>query len=216
MNHSIGDLLAQPRGILVQGCNAQGKMGSGLAKAVRDQFPKAYDDYMATHQAQGLRVGQVVFSVVETSGSAPRLVIANAITQEFYGRNPNRRYVSYEGVSQAFEGIAQAAHAWGLPVFYPLIGCGLANGEWSEVGPRIERALAGVEHTLVTPRPLEDELRLIDQARAQAQAADTGYRSVEPPVPNASHLPATRSAEPAAAPSDSAPRRSMFPVRRGR
>lgn len=222
MNNIVGDLLARSRGILVQGCNAQGKMGSGLAKAVRDQFPKAYDDYIAAHAAHGLRVGQVVFSVVRSTGSTPTLVIANAITQEFYGRDPNRRYVDYDGVQRAFEAIAHAARTWDLPVFYPLIGCGLANGQWAKVGPRIDHALAGLDHALVTPRPLEEELQLIGQARTQARSTASGYRSVEPPrssqvSPAPSPVSASISSPPTSStPHEPAVRRSMFPTRRGR
>lgn len=131
----VGDLLAVPRGILVHGCNARGVMGSGIARSIREQFPLAYEDYLTRHKKFGLRLGDVILTRIGDERH-----IASAITQESYGRDPAVRYVSYDAIEQSFKVIALWAHSLKLPIHFPLIGCGLANGEWPEVARRIERA----------------------------------------------------------------------------
>lgn len=138
----IGNVLTIPSGIIVHGCNAQGVMRSGIANSIRETFPQAYQDYRGIYEERGLRVGQVIFSVVgRDEAGAPSKIIAHAITQEFYGRDPNVVYVDYEGLGRCFMVVRMKALETGLAVHFPLIGCGLANGKWPEVTSRIEPAL---------------------------------------------------------------------------
>ncbi len=44
INYVNGDLFATDIKTIVHGCNAQGVMGSGVAKSIRENFPKAYDE----------------------------------------------------------------------------------------------------------------------------------------------------------------------------
>lgn len=120
-----GDLFAEvEHGYIVHGCNAQGVMGSGFAKLVRDKYPVAYQTYM--NQADtGYILGEVIPAIVE-----PRLVIVNAITQEFYGTD--RVHVDYDAVAQALEGVKHLAETGMIEsndVHFPLIGGGLAGGD---------------------------------------------------------------------------------------
>lgn len=153
MAHRSGNLLSVEEGIIVHGCNAQGVMGSGVAAAVRETYPQAYEAYRALYQKardQGLKdlpLGKIAWFRVSES---PKLAIANAITQQYYGRDSNVRYVSYEAIEEAFGRIAKVAREHQLPVHYPLIGAGLANGDWSIIADIIDKQLEGVQHTLWT------------------------------------------------------------------
>ena len=137
----IGDILSVKTGIVVQGCNAQGKMNSGLAKGLRAMYPGAFDVYAEEHAKHGLYVGQVVYYKVPLPAGSPVLVIANAITQKYYGRDKNVVYVDYDGLERCFVKIGNLAKDLGVPVHFPLIGAGLANGIWEDIVPRIDRAL---------------------------------------------------------------------------
>lgn len=150
MNENIGDLLSVKRGILVHGCNAQGVMGSGVAKAVRAAYPEAFMAYRKAYEQGRLKLGTVIWAKIQ---QAEPLAIANAITQEFYGRDPARRYVDYEAVRQAFTRIGVIAREHQLPVHYPKIGAGLGNGDWTVISQILEETLTGVEHTLWVPEP---------------------------------------------------------------
>lgn len=135
MQTHIGDILSVEKGIIVHGCNAQGVMKSGIAKDIREKYPKVYKDYKAHEEKTGLKLGDIVYTYIKDD-----LLIASIITQEFYGRDKDVVYVDYDAIEQAFLSIGLVASLKKLDVHVPLIGCGLANGKWSEVMPRIEGA----------------------------------------------------------------------------
>lgn len=145
----IGDLLSVERGLIVHGCNAQGVMGSGVALAVKRKYPAAFREYQAAYFDRELRVGAIVPYLVSGSLEEPILVIVNAITQEYYGTE--RRQVDYDGVRKCFEQVAELARKTKLyDVHFPLIGCGLAGGDWNVVAPIIEETLEGLHAHLWT------------------------------------------------------------------
>jgi O-acetyl-ADP-ribose deacetylase (regulator of RNase III) len=132
-----GDLLSIERGILVHGCNARGVMGAGIALQIKQQFPAAFDVYRKAYEMTGLKLGTVTWAQV---GAAK--IVVNAVTQDHY-HHPDPYFVlaDYDAIERAFENVRDLAEGNGLPVHFPLIGCGLARGRWEEVAPRIERAL---------------------------------------------------------------------------
>lgn len=147
-----GDLLSINRGIIVHGCNAQGVMGSGVAKAVRTTYPGAWEAYRKQFEQKGLELGDVVWFVAQPSPN--HLAIANAITQKYYGRDENRVYVDYDAIRMVFKKIGDIARKYSLEVHYPKIGAGLAHGDWNKISPIILEELTGVTHTLwVQPTP---------------------------------------------------------------
>jgi len=145
-----GDILTVERGIIVHGCNARGVMGSGLAKQVKEKWPDCYEEYRnhILFQAHGGRrcLGDVIpYSVND------ELIVANAITQDDYGREPGQVYVNYAAINTCFLAIASAASALQLPVHYPKIGAGLGGGDWELIEKQIDRAFEpfpGVSRTL--------------------------------------------------------------------
>lgn len=159
-----GDLLSVPQGVLVHGCNCQGVMGGGVAKLIRDRWPNVYEAYRKQMVASKLRLGDVNFvasasffgtpvekHVHVLTQQLPRgLIVANAMTQFEFGRDPQRVYVSYDALHAAMARVALVAREAGLDVHFPLIGCGLANGQWELAKPRIEAALGDVQGHLWT------------------------------------------------------------------
>lgn len=144
-----GDMLSVQRGLLVHGCNAQGVMGSGVALAIRRRYPGAFTAYSNQAERLGLHLGDVIFHVVKLGHDGePSLVVANAVTQQYYGREPDRLYLSYDALSACFQKVAAYARRHGLPVHFPLIGCGLAGGDWAKVAPRIEAELGKLQGNL--------------------------------------------------------------------
>lgn len=136
-----GDIFSQelmniPR-VVPHGCNAQGKMASGFARVVRNKFPAAYDAYMREYTLHGLTPGKVIFVPV-----SPTLVIADAITQKFYGYD-GAKYVSPEAVGQCFKKISdfvlehERQTGVKLEIHFPKIGCMLGGGSWEEIEPQI-------------------------------------------------------------------------------
>lgn len=126
-------------------------MGSGIAKTIRDVYPRAYEFYRKMYDTSGLTLGQTIWVPVKPAieGYPERWVI-NAITQEDYGRETGRLYASYDGIRKAIRQInagnwmtevsEDAAKHLGKAkrVGFPLIGAGLANGSWKIISEIIE------------------------------------------------------------------------------
>ena len=128
-------------GVIVHGCNAQGVMGSGVAKIIRDRWPIAYTEYREAYNTLGLETGDVIFAQVqEDAGLNATLYVANAVTQEFYFRHPKAKgetvFIDYDSVAKCFEDIADFMEDGEFTVpnlHMPLIGAGLAGGEWDRI-----------------------------------------------------------------------------------
>ena len=146
IEYKTGDIFEGPEKHIAHGCNAQGVMRSGIAAQIVAKHPYAFECYRKLYESQGnrLELGQAIW--VPSNG---RMII-NLITQEFYGRDPNRRYVSYEAVRKGIRNINANAHfAQRIEsmakvtgrvetVAFPLIGAGLANGSWNVISGIIE------------------------------------------------------------------------------
>lgn len=131
--YKTGDMFKGPEKVLTHGTNTIGRMGSGVAKIVIDHYRFAYDAYRDHYEKHGLSVGEII--VAESDDKT----IINAVTQQFYGRDPNTVYVSYDGMRSCIQKINQYAKENGIAdVAMPLIGAGLANGSWKVISQIIE------------------------------------------------------------------------------
>lgn len=123
--------------IIVHGCNSKGKMRSGVAKAIREEYPDTYNVYIDQYNKNGLKVGSVVWCY--TYG----VIIANAITQEFFGYD-GKKYASYDAIDECFREINNTLmsidHSQ-VSLNFPLIGCDLGGLEWSVVEQIILHAI---------------------------------------------------------------------------
>jgi len=110
-----GDLFQTEIQTIIHGCNAQGVMGSGIAKIIREKYPKAYERYVSEHQNHGLALGKLIVVPCGDKKNDPTnyKIIVNAITQEFFGRE-DVRYVSYDAVDDAMVRINQFAETYGI------------------------------------------------------------------------------------------------------
>ena len=129
--------------VIVQGCNCWHTMGSGVARAIRSQFPQAYIADLRTAYGDPNKLGTTSEAEVTIAGC--RVVIVNAYTQFRFGTD--RRHVDYDAVHKCFADVKRK-HA-GLRIGYPKIGAGLAGGDWEIISAIIDEELAGEDHTLV-------------------------------------------------------------------
>lgn len=141
-----GNLLEQTSGIIVHGVNCQGVMGGGIALQIRRRYPQVYEDYihrirsvlsLSTTNAERETkrkslLGQVVYTQI-----SPELIIASAFTQMGYGNNPDIVYANYAAIKQAFKTIADDLNieislgGTDRVIKFPMIGAGLARGDWN-------------------------------------------------------------------------------------
>ena len=146
----FGDILSVNEGIIVQGCNAQGVMGSGLAKAIREKYPEVYEEYAREFQNVMTDRKALLGSAQSVQiRSKKNLYIVNGITQEFYGKD-GKKYVSYAAIQAVFAQVAIMAKSKRLEVHYPLIGAGLGGGDWAVISEIIDHIFldSGIKRTL--------------------------------------------------------------------
>lgn len=123
--------------VIVHGCNAQGRMGTGIALEVKERFPEVYAVYKAVFDSNGLIVGDVIPVAIRHN-----VIIANAITQKNYGYD-GARYLSYDGLnSSLIELHLRMDEVFGeYSLSFPLIGAGLAGGDWGVISSIIEATI---------------------------------------------------------------------------
>ena len=124
---------------IAHGCNAQGVMGSGVAKIVKEQYFDAYKFYVDQYNEHGLKLGDVQF--VPANGK----VIVNAVTQNLYGKDGGR-YVDYEAVAGCMYTINRELKLSGeTHIAMPQIGAGLGGGDWRVIESIIESEMTDVQ-----------------------------------------------------------------------
>lgn len=148
IEYRTGDLLATPERVIVHGCNAAGAYGAGVALAIRKRLPWAYDAYMAAYRHGGMRPGDVVWA-----DKADR-VVANCITQRFYGRG---KQVDYDALKRCLVQVNAALRDGAAPLdapepacAMPLIGAGLGGGDWGVIARLVEECLTDVRPVVYT------------------------------------------------------------------
>lgn len=138
-----GDLFQTTARIICHQTNCKGKMGSGVAKQIRQRYPEAYRQYMnlcneAKDSEQLLGHSQFVYG--------PEKTVVNMFAQNRYGYDGSR-YTSYWAFEQCLNEIAKCVvHGETIAMPYK-IGCGLAGGDWDIVYGLINRVL-GQYHTV--------------------------------------------------------------------
>lgn len=127
IHYKKGNLMHADELYIAHGCNAQGVMGSGVAKAIRETFPGAYQKYNEQFINNGLELGSIV--TVFDNGKN----ILNMITQETYGTD--KRQINYGALSKCFDEalrpIADIGVGQNLRLAIPRIGAGLGGGDWT-------------------------------------------------------------------------------------
>lgn len=147
MNTQIGNILDVDRGVIVHGCNLQGRMGSGIALQIKNRWPKVFEAYVEECKLDMADLGKVGFVWV-----GGQKIIANAYTQRYYG-NDGKRYVDYDAIRSCFEIVLRTAKVDNLPIHYPKIGAGLGGGDWEIISGIIEEVLKNHEHYLWLLKP---------------------------------------------------------------
>lgn len=138
-----GDLLETDLMNIAHGCNAQGVMGSGVAKAVRAKYPEVFKAYKAVYDRSGLFVGEVVY--VETHDGK---TIHNMITQENYGRTPGFKFVSYDGIYTCFKYLnadVSLREEGMIDLAIPKIGSQLGGGNWDAIKAIIDSVTPDID-----------------------------------------------------------------------
>ena len=149
-----GNILEQDLFLLGHIVNCQAVMGSGVALGIKQQYPKAFADYIEfAHKTPApQRMGQVNFSAQQNGGA---MYIANMHAQFNYGYG--QRHLNYEAFYKCLEQIRDfckknenvtdvAKYGIGFPY---KIGSDRAGGDWEIVAKMIERVFFECEYPVI-------------------------------------------------------------------
>lgn len=144
LRYRVGDMMdalfSGDVDIACHGCNCFCAMGKGLAQQVKAQLPSAFEADQETKKGDVSKLGK--YSCVELANGG---IFLNCYTQFHWQRRLNGEGLNeqdepvlcdYRAVRQVMGAIARE---WpGRHVGLPLIGAGLARGDWSVVERIIE------------------------------------------------------------------------------
>lgn len=126
------DVTTITHGVVAHGCNCQGKMGAGVALAVKNRWPRAYNDYVeavkSVRENRERLLGHCqIVPITETEWS--RLYVANCFTQLHYGRL-NQQYASVDAIASSLASAVDVANRFDIPMYMTKIGCSLGGLDW--------------------------------------------------------------------------------------
>ena len=135
-----GNLLDSKENYICHQVNCQGRMGSGVAKQIREKWPAVYDVYRA--EAHPNRLGEICS--VNIIGNIPIQTVINMYGQETYGYD-GRRFTSYDAFWNCLGKIRERVPKDATIALPDHIGCGLGGANWEVIRTMIEQALGDYE-----------------------------------------------------------------------
>ena len=133
IKHIKCDIFESGADIICHQVNCQGVMGSGVAKQVREKFPKNYEGYclMCKEMKPSELLGLVYCCKVRD-----KFVITNLFAQENFGYD-GKCYTDYNALLKGLQTIANRHKKETIAIPY-LMGCHRGGGDWNVVYKMIE------------------------------------------------------------------------------
>lgn len=136
IEYKTGDLLAEEADALVNTVNCVGHMGAGIALQFKKAWPENFRAYAAACRDGEVQPGRMF--IYETNQLTPPRYIINFPTKRHW-RGRSR----LEDIDAGLVALVEEIRRLDLKsIAIPPLGAGLGGLPWSQVGPRIDRALA--------------------------------------------------------------------------
>ena len=134
-----GNILAEDAEALVNTINCVGVMGRGIALQFKKAFPENFRAYAEACERGEVRPGRMF--VFETGAlTNPRFIVNFPTKRHWRGKS------RLQDIDAGLDDLARLIRERGIrSIAVPPLGSGLGGLEWSEVRPRIEKALRGFD-----------------------------------------------------------------------
>lgn len=144
-----GDLIEMAKagkfGIIIHGCNCFCTMGAGIAARIKREFPEAYAADCCTISGFDKRG---TFTWAQSQEHV--VTIVNAYTQLGYGDADDQfDYLGFQRILRQL-----SIFVGGARVGFPMIGAGLAGGDWERIKAMIQEEMIDCNVTVVIYEPL--------------------------------------------------------------
>lgn len=150
-----GDLLESKENLILHQVNCQGKMNSGVAKAIREKWERVFYLYELKVGAElnpSRLLGQVQSVVVNPHGDFGEhghQYVVNLFSQDKYGYD-GERYTNYEALYRCLEQVAKVARLQNYSVALPYnMGCDRGGANWNIVYTMIEEVFKNHTQSIV-------------------------------------------------------------------
>ncbi len=132
---TVSQDITSAEGIIIHGVNCRGKMGAGVAKAIKLEWPHVYDAYVDRVNQLGAVACLGTIQLVKASSTT---LVLNCFTQLNYGHHG--KYVSYDAIDSCMRAFAEFRRVYqiNMPLNFAAIGAGAGGGEWSIIKHIIE------------------------------------------------------------------------------
>lgn len=141
-----GDMFTSNATYLCHQVNCMGRMGSGIAKTVREKFPNVYAEYIRLCNSKDITPNSLLGTTQFVKCGVK--IIANLFSQRDYGYD-GKQYTNYDAFRRCLRYIQANAPAGSSIAFPYKIGCGLGGGKWEIILAIIEEELAEDYHVEV-------------------------------------------------------------------
>ena len=150
IKEKLGDLIEEAFNydIIVHGCNCHCIMGAGIAVGIRRTFPEAYEADCSTFPGDRTKLGTYTYANIERAGKRP-LIVLNAYTQ--YHSNPKLKPFDYYAFKLCLQKMTIEFNRKRFA--FPMIGAGLAGGEWNTIREMIQQYMKGQDVTIIYYEP---------------------------------------------------------------
>ena len=148
-----GDILEAKLDYYCHQVNCQGRMGSGIAKSIKEKWPIVYDEYikkcidreekvykMCDGLEDGLDWTETLLGEIQLVPVDSDKVVINMFAQQYFGYD-GKRYTSYDGFWSCLNNIKNQVPNGSTIGFPDHIGCGLGGANWEIIKTMIEQAL---------------------------------------------------------------------------
>lgn len=125
--------------VIGHGCNCWCTMGKGIALDVKNKYPGAFDADRATALGAKEKLGRC------SVWSNDNITILNMYTQWHYTGSSVK--ADYDAIRECMRRVKEYYPR--KKIGLPLIGAGLAGGDWNVISKIIEEELAGEDVTIV-------------------------------------------------------------------
>lgn len=153
VNYKTGNLLNAPVDYICHQVNCQARMGSGIAKQIRERWPVVYTEYQAKFDEAEEEVSkmcggfeyqigadEIVLGDIQIVRVSEKQNVINMFAQQYYGYD-GKRYTSYDAFWSCLGHIKEFVPK-GSKIGFPYrIGCGLGGATWSVIETMIYSVL---------------------------------------------------------------------------
>ena len=128
--------------VLIQQCNCFHTQNAGLAKSIRQEYPEILNVDLATPYGDKSKLGTFSYIIPERKNISQTGYIINLYGQYRYGKGLQTDYdAQRKGLNKIAEFLSCQVTLETIRIGVPLLGCGLAGGDWSVVQQIIQEEL---------------------------------------------------------------------------